>query len=146
MTRGLAASTHRTYRSGVNRYYRSVTHIRSFPVSETPLFVTALAWQGTSPATKTYLAAVRHAHIMRGHRVPRQASSLPRLRLLQNGVRRERAITPCAGDSSLDHSNSATADIFILSPFGMTCLCCGLLRSPASLVSSTPGRSRFPQR
>ena len=43
------------------------------------------------PATiKTYLAAVRHAQIMRGHPEPRETSSLPRLRLLQNGVRRER--------------------------------------------------------
>ena len=44
------------------------------------------------PATiRTYLAAVWHAQIMRGHPEPRESSSLPRLRLVQNGVRRERA-------------------------------------------------------
>lgn len=65
-----------------------------FPVSETLLcyFVTSLAQQGCAPSTiKTYLAAVRHAQIMREHPEPRETSSLPRLRLVQNGVRRERA-------------------------------------------------------
>ena len=63
-------------------------------MSETLLcyFVTSLAQGGCAPATiKTYLAAVRHAQIMKGHPEPREASSLPRLRLVQNGVRRERA-------------------------------------------------------
>ena len=48
--------------------------------------------QGLAPGTiKTYLAAVRHAQIMKGLPEPRQGSSLPRLRLLQSGVRRDRA-------------------------------------------------------
>ena len=34
---------------------------------------------------------MRHAQIMKGHPEPRETSSLPRLRLLQNGVRREHA-------------------------------------------------------
>ena len=62
-------------------------------MSETLLcyFVTSLAQGGCAPATiKTYLAAVRHAQIMRGHPEPRE-TSLPRLRLVQSGVRRERA-------------------------------------------------------
>ena len=67
-----------------------------FPVSETLLcyFVTALAREGIAPATiKIYLAAVRHAQIMRGLPEQRESSTLPRLRLIQNGVRRERART-----------------------------------------------------
>jgi len=65
-----------------------------FPVSETLLcyFVTFLARDGVAPATiRTYLAAVRHAQIIRGWPEPRESSSLPRLRLVQNGIRRERA-------------------------------------------------------
>ena len=97
--RGLADSTHRTYRSGVNRYqsFCYAFNVQSpFPVSEMILcyFVAALARQGTSPATiRTYLAAIRHAQIVRGFPEPRQLSSLPRLRLVQNGVRRERAVS-----------------------------------------------------
>ena len=64
-----------------------------FPVTESLLcyFVASLARQGLAPSTiRTYLAAVRHAQIMRGFPEPRQSSSLPRLRLVQSGVRRER--------------------------------------------------------
>ena len=51
-----------------------------------------LAKQGLAPTTiKTYLAAIRHTQITRGHPEPRQGSSLPRLRLTQMGVRRDRA-------------------------------------------------------
>ena len=54
--------------------------------------MTALAQEGIAPTTiKTYLAALRHAQIIRGYPEPRETSSLPRLRLVQNGVRRERA-------------------------------------------------------
>ena len=95
--RGLADSTQRTYRSGLNRYLSfcfAFGVLSPFPVSETLLcyFVTSLAQEGVAPTTiKTYLAAVRHAQIIRGHPEPRETSSLPRLRLVQNGVRRERA-------------------------------------------------------
>ena len=45
-----------------------------------------------APSTiRTYLAAVRHAQIMRGLPEPRESSSLPRLHLVQSGVRRVRA-------------------------------------------------------
>ena len=55
-------------------------------------FVAGLAQQGLTPGTiRTYLAAVRHAQIVRGFPEPREQSSLPRLWLLQNGVRRDRA-------------------------------------------------------
>ena len=93
--RGIAESMRRTYKSGLTRFLSfcnvfSVTN--PFPVSESLLcyFVTYLASQGISPATiKTYLAAVRNAQILRGHPEPRHSSSLPRLQLLQSGVRRE---------------------------------------------------------
>ena len=63
-----------------------------FPVSETMLcyFVTSLAQEGIAPTTiRTYLAAVRHTQIIRGHAEPRESLTLPRLRLVQNGIRRE---------------------------------------------------------
>ena len=39
------------------------------------------------------LSAIRHAQIMWGHPEPRESSSLPRLRLVQSGVRREHAVS-----------------------------------------------------
>lgn len=95
--RGVADSTRRTYRSGVNRYLSFCCAFgvsTPFPVSELMLcyFITSLAREGIAPATiKTYLAAVRHAQIIQGHPEPRESSALPRLRLVQNGIRRERA-------------------------------------------------------
>ena len=65
-----------------------------FPESEASLcaFVATLARQGLAPASiRTYLAAVRHTQVVRGLPEPRQHSSLPRLQLLQSGVRRDRA-------------------------------------------------------
>ena len=94
--KGLADSTHKTYNAVIKRFlsFCQLFNIQSrFPVSESTLryFVEALAKQGLAPGTvKTYLAAVRHAQIMRGLPEPRQGSSLPRLCLLQSGVRRDR--------------------------------------------------------
>ena len=93
--RGLADSTHRTYRAGVNRYLSfcvSFNVSNPFPLSESTLcyFVVSLAREG--PTTiKTYLSAVRHAHIERGFPDLRDASSLPRMHMIQSGVQRERA-------------------------------------------------------
>lgn len=93
---GLADSTHRTCRAGVNRSLSFTSAFRvspPFPVSELLLcyFVVFLAKQGLAPATiKTYLAAVRHAQIIRGLPELRQGA-LPRLQLVQTGIRRERA-------------------------------------------------------
>jgi hypothetical protein len=104
---GIADSTRRTYRSGVNRFLPFCFAFgvpAPFPVSETLLcyFVTALAREGIAPATiRTYLAAVRHAQIMRSLPEPRESSSLPRLRLVQNGVRRERANSDPASQERL---------------------------------------------
>lgn len=55
-------------------------------------FVTWLVQEGIALFTiKTYLAAIRHAQIFKGFPEPRESSSLPRLCLLQNDVRRVRA-------------------------------------------------------
>ncbi len=65
-----------------------------FPVSDHLLcyFVAFLAQQDLAPGTiKVYLAGVRHAQIMRGYPERRQNSTLPRLHLLQAGVKRVRA-------------------------------------------------------
>ena len=51
-----------------------------------------MAIQGLAPATlKTYLSGIRHAQIMNGFPEPAQVASMPRLKLLQAGVVRERA-------------------------------------------------------
>ena len=95
--RGLADSTHRAYQAGVNRYILFCclyNVLNPFPVSESMLcyFVVALAREGLAPSTiKTYLAAVRHTQIERGLPDLREGSSLPRLHMVQNGIRRQRA-------------------------------------------------------
>ena len=95
--RGIAESTTRTYKSGLNRYLSFCNRFglsAPFPVSEIILcyFVTSLAQEGIAPATiKIYLAAVRHAQVVRGLPEPRESSTLPRLRLIQRGIRRDRA-------------------------------------------------------
>lgn len=69
-------------------------NVEPFPVSESLLcyFVASLGQQGLAPSTiKTYLAGIRHAQILRGYPAPRESSSLPRLGLLQAGVKRVRA-------------------------------------------------------
>ena len=74
-------------------FCRSYNISSPFPVSELILcyFVVDLARQGLTPTTiKTYLAAIRHAQIVRGLPELRQAG-LPRLQLVQSGIRRERA-------------------------------------------------------
>ena len=93
--KGLADSTQKTYRVALNRYSQFCTmySVNPFPVSESLLcyFVASLARHGLTPAKiRTYLAGVRHAQIMRGFEEPRQHSTLPRLHLLQAGVKRVR--------------------------------------------------------
>ena len=69
-------------------------NVDPFPVSESLLcyFVASLGQQRLAPSTiKTYLAGIRHAQIVRGYPAPRESSSLPRLGLLQAGVKRVRA-------------------------------------------------------
>ena len=54
-------------------------------------FVATLVQQDLAPATiRTYLPGVRHTQTMQGYEEPRHNSSLPRLHLLQAGMRRVR--------------------------------------------------------
>ena len=67
--------------------------VQPFPVNELLLcrFVESLAREGFAPTTmKTYLAGVHHAQVIRGLPKPRQTGQMPRLKLLQAGVTRER--------------------------------------------------------
>ena len=50
------------------------------------------SWRGRLAPASIHLSAIRHAQIIRGHPEPREGSSLPRLRLIQTGIRRERTI------------------------------------------------------
>ena len=92
--KGLAESTHKTYQSAIKKFgtFCSCFNVISpFPVSEPILcyFATYLASQGLAPGTvKVYLAGIRHTQITLGLPEPREFSSLPRLRLVQEGIRR----------------------------------------------------------
>lgn len=137
----------------MNRFL-SFCNVRSpFPVSESVLcyIVAFLARQGLSPATiKTDLVTIRHAQIIKGHAEPRDSSSLPRLRLLQNEVRREQSrlghpthkrlpITPLIlrrlRGNWLSTPTPSTHDHDVVMP--------GPLRFFVSLVSSERGRLQF---
>ena len=64
-----------------------------FPVTEATLcyFSAYLAQSGLAPSSiKVYLAAVRHAQVLMGMPEPRALSSLPRLKLVLNGIARSR--------------------------------------------------------
>ena len=93
---GLAPSTHKAYKAAVNRFSLFCAKFgfnNPFPVNESLLcrFVATLAQEGLAPNTiKTYLAGIRHAQVIKGLPEPRQLDSMPRLRLLQSGVARNR--------------------------------------------------------
>ena len=93
----IAPTTHRTYQSGFKRLanFCSLYNILTpFPVSESILcyFTTYLASQKLAPQSiKTYLAAIRYMQITLGLPEPKEFSSLPRLRLLQAGIKRVHA-------------------------------------------------------
>lgn len=95
--RGLAPSTLKTYKAAAKKF-RNFCQLYSvskpFPVSEYLLcsFVAYMASSGLSSSSiKTYLSAIRHLQILEGLPAPQEASSLPRLKLLQMGVQRDRA-------------------------------------------------------
>ena len=93
---GLAPSTHKAYKAAVNRFSLFCAKFGfndPFPVNESLLcrFVASLAQEGLALNTiKTYLAGIRHAQVIKGLPEPRQLDSMPRLRLLQSGVARNR--------------------------------------------------------
>ena len=92
--KGIADSTHRTYQSSLRRFFNfceQYSILTPFPVSETILcyYASYLTSQSLSPQTiKTYLAGIRHMQITLGLPEPREYSSLPRLRLVQAGIKR----------------------------------------------------------
>ena len=96
---GLSSSTHRTYTTGINRFNKFclVHDIKDpFPLSQTLLcyFVSYLANQDLSTGTiKVYLSALRHKQVSLGHPDP-QHSSMPKLKLVTNGVTRAKAKQP----------------------------------------------------
>jgi hypothetical protein len=83
-------------------------------------YVTSLAQEGITPTTiKTYLAAVRRAQVVRGFPEPRESSTLPRLRLIQNGIRQERARAgQVAAEEAADHSPSLASPMCGIPPEG----------------------------
>ena len=93
---GLAASTVKTYQSGINRFqtYCQCNHYVCCPVSEVVLcgFVSALADEGLKHRSiKTYLSGVRYHQIKSGYPDPFQGPAMPRLEFVMKGVKRHQA-------------------------------------------------------
>lgn len=94
---GLSQSSHSSYKSGIKKFQSFCTshQITSpFPISQSLLcyYTTYLAKQKLSPATiKVYLSALRHSQVALGLPGP-DRSSMPKLKLVQRGIERARAI------------------------------------------------------
>ena len=95
--KGIAPSTHHTYQSALRKFSNFCSQyniVSPFPVSEAISCYYA-ASQKLSPQTiKTYLAGIRHMQITLGLPEPKEFSSLPRLRLVQSGIKRVHAHNP----------------------------------------------------
>ena len=94
-SKGLAASSTRTYTSGTKRYIQccSACKVTPLPVTEAKLsaFVSLLAKDGLAFSTiRCYLAAVRHHQIACGLGDP-GVPTMSRLEYILQGVRREKA-------------------------------------------------------
>ena len=94
-SRGLAASSTRTYTSGTKRYIQccSLCKVTPLPVTEAKLsaFVSMLARDGLSFSTiRCYLAAVRHHQIACGLGDP-DVPAMSRLEYILQGVKREKS-------------------------------------------------------
>ena len=93
---GIAQSTRKTYATASRRFQRFCVEFNvsnPFPVLESTLcyFATYLAQSGLAPSSiKVYLAALRHMQVLLGLPEPRAASSLPRLKLVLNGIARSK--------------------------------------------------------
>ena len=94
---GLATSTQSTYNAALRKFHSfciAYNILSPFPVTERLLcyFIAYLADQGLSPQTgKVYLAALRSMQISLGLPDPREQSSLPVLKRVQDGIRRIKA-------------------------------------------------------
>uniref|UniRef100_A0A1X7U7T0 Reverse transcriptase domain-containing protein n=1 Tax=Amphimedon queenslandica TaxID=400682 RepID=A0A1X7U7T0_AMPQE len=95
---GVASSTQRTYDSAIHRFNAFCIRYgisSPFPLSEPLLcyFVSFLALESLAPSSiKSYLAALRHAQVLRGFPEPRETSYLPCLRLVLSVVSRSRVL------------------------------------------------------
>ena len=93
---GIAPSTRKTYESAFRRFgsfCSKYSIINPFPVDESILcyFVAFLAKDGLAPQSiKSYLAAIHHTQIEAGLPEPKSLSSCPQLKLILNGVARQR--------------------------------------------------------
>ena len=94
--RGLAPSTCRTYRAGINRFLKFCTahHAQApLPVSQSLLcyYITFLAKSGLAYGTiKTYLSAVRYLHVA-NDLVDPAAVPMPKMKMVANGIRKVQA-------------------------------------------------------
>lgn len=96
---GIAKSTHKSYNSGQQQYFRfcQQTGLEPLPASEQQLmlFSAFLALKGCKWQTiKCYLSAVRHLHIVQGSPSSALEGARPRLQLLLRGIRRAAADKP----------------------------------------------------
>ena len=93
---GIAPSTRKTYKSAARRFgsfCSKYSIINPFPVDEPILcyFVAFLTKDGLAPQSiKSYLAAKRHIQIETGLLESKSLSSCPQLKLILNGVARQR--------------------------------------------------------
>ena len=146
---GIAPSTRRVYWSGQERYRKfcGEAGLTAFPASERNLmlFVAQLHQGGLAHGTmKSYLAAVRHAHISRGLGDP-GLSAMPQLeyllkgvkRLAPSGTRRRLPITPEILDKLKAFWLGGTEDRDKLMLWAASCLCFfGFLRSGEAVSPS----------
>ena len=97
LNEGLAPATKRTYSTGKRRFisFCSTSGKRVLPATESGLllFVSHLASNNISHTTiKTYLAAIRHMHVLAGMHTSFEEQLTPRLHLALKGVKRTQAI------------------------------------------------------
>ena len=103
---GLAASSVKTYQSGVNRYLKfcqSSEHV-PLPVSQCLLctFVSQLADEGLKHRSiKTYLSGVRHYQIRSGYHDPFRGAPMPRLEYVMKGIKRHQSTVDGASRTRL---------------------------------------------
>lgn len=104
---GIAQSTHKVYTSAFRRFQSFCAEFKvclPIPVTESLLcyFAAFLAQSGLAPSSiKVYLSAVRHTQVLMGYPEPRSTSTLPRLRLVLNGIAKSRARNGPAGKPRL---------------------------------------------
>ena len=146
---GLAPSTKRSYQSGINCFlgFCNSYHIHTpLPVTQSTLcyFISALAKEGLSYSTISYLSAVRHLHIL--YNLPEPKSiPMPKLSLVERGIRKSAGKAaprlPISPDilcqiRALWSSSAEQRDTITVWAVCITCFC-GFFRL-GELVASSP--------